>query len=54
MRIMPTNFPREIVRDCEFLTRPGMPCNRSLSRQDVTVRSLYNMSPFGYYFDMQE
>jgi hypothetical protein len=30
----------------------GLPCNRLLSHENVTVRSLYNMSPFGYYFDI--
>ena len=31
-----------------------LPCNRSLSQGNVTVRSLYKLSPFGYSFDMQE
>jgi hypothetical protein len=29
-----------------------LPCNRSRSHENVTVRSLYNMSPFGYYIDV--
>src|ERR1035437_4077150 len=31
-----------------------LPCNRSLSYNNVTIRYLYSMSPFGYYLDVQE
>ena len=41
---------RTIPRPCF----PDCLCNRSISYQYVTVYSLYNMSPFGYYFDIRE
>uniref|UniRef100_E6PXY9 Uncharacterized protein n=1 Tax=mine drainage metagenome TaxID=410659 RepID=E6PXY9_9ZZZZ len=45
-------FTGDSRREHRFLTPPQLLCNRSLSHRNVTVRSLYKLSPFGYSFDV--
>lgn len=42
----------QLARGHKVSARDRLLCNRSLSDRNVTVRSLYNMSPLGYYLNV--